>query len=87
MLAVILVSICRTVWSSIRDRLIASSVRAAWRSLGDLAAAARRVCRYAPTGASYKDNPFRLTEKQVRWKAKLDALRKYGKGPPKKKKS
>ncbi|OSX71420.1 hypothetical protein BU14_0536s0007 [Porphyra umbilicalis] len=42
---------------------------------------------YAPTGASYKDNPFRLTEKQVRWKAKLDALRKYGKGPPKKKKS
>lgn len=78
---------CRTVRSSVRDRPITFSVRAAWRPLGDLAAAARRVRRYAPTGASYKDNPFRLTEKQVRWKAKLDALRKYGKGPPKKKKS
>lgn len=39
---------------------------------------------YPPPLYAYKSNPFKLTEKQMRWKEKLKILRASGKGPPKK---
>lgn len=39
---------------------------------------------YPPPISSYKSLPFKLTEKQERWKVKLKTLRASGKGPPKK---
>lgn len=39
---------------------------------------------YPPPPSSYSLNPYRLTPKQERWRAKLKMLRAVGKGPPKK---
>lgn len=39
---------------------------------------------YPEAVAKNPHNPYRLTEKQERWKAKLKILRASGKGPPKK---
>lgn len=39
---------------------------------------------YPPRPSENKLNPYRLTEKQERWRAKLRLLRAAGKGPPKK---
>lgn len=39
---------------------------------------------YPPPLHAYKNNPFKFTEKQMRWQEKLKILRASGKGPPKK---
>ena len=39
---------------------------------------------YPPPPSANPFNPFKLTEKQQRWREKLKILRASGKGPPKK---